>query len=375
MTEKQFRNKVTWFSFLFSFLVVWIHAYNVDLYSSGNPALGLANSVELWLGERVGQVAVPGFFMISGYLFYRDFSWGKLGEKWQRRIRSVLVPFILWNLLYYLAYVAASRLPWFTDILGKEQLPFSWALAVDAVLHYTYNPVFWYLYQLILLILLAPVLYPLLKNTWTRVVFLGLIWLTTALNLPFPVNGDALIYYGTAAAIALSRREWVEGQRLENEEHRAVAMSKRGNGLGDITSEKGNCQEGAVSEKSHPIRFGLILLCAAAASYYFGLRFRIVPLFILCRLLAVMGLWLAVPGERLPMAREFMQNNFFFYAVHFPFVRLFNKAGAVLFPSVPAVPLLLFLLMPFIILGIVTVLAGFLRRMTPLLWRVVNGGR
>ena len=32
MEGTQFRNKVTWFSFGFSLLVVWVHSYNAVLY-------------------------------------------------------------------------------------------------------------------------------------------------------------------------------------------------------------------------------------------------------------------------------------------------------------------------------------------------------
>ncbi len=37
MTEKQFRNKTTFVTFLFSLLVVFIHSYNIDLYLGAGP--------------------------------------------------------------------------------------------------------------------------------------------------------------------------------------------------------------------------------------------------------------------------------------------------------------------------------------------------
>ena len=32
MTELEFRNKVTWFSFALSLLVIWGHSYNAELF-------------------------------------------------------------------------------------------------------------------------------------------------------------------------------------------------------------------------------------------------------------------------------------------------------------------------------------------------------
>ena len=139
MKDRWFHNKITWFSFVFSLLVIWVHSYNAELYLGKSPEMEIVYRLEHRIGDGLGQIAVPGFFMISGYLFYRDFTWSRLGEKWNRRIRSVLLPYILWNFLYYMGYVIGSRLPWMTDVVGKGVIPFDLFTAVDAVINYTYN--------------------------------------------------------------------------------------------------------------------------------------------------------------------------------------------------------------------------------------------
>ena len=282
MGEERFRNKVTWFSFGFSLLVIWVHSYNAELYLGKTPKMAVVYRLEHCLGDGIAQIAVPGFFMISGYLFYRDFTWKKLGEKWQRRIGSVLVPYILWNFLYYLGYVIGSRLPWMTHVVGKGVIPFDLFTAVDAVINYTYNYVFWYLFQLILLIVLAPVLYPLLCHWWSRLcLFAFLWWMVATGNNLILVNADAVIYYATAAALAIGKKSWVEKALPDN-------MKRRGYLLG-----------------------GLGMIGMAALIYHIGLRTAFVPCFVLCRLLGVAGLWMGVPGENLPVAGELMSHNFF----------------------------------------------------------------
>lgn len=103
--------------------------------------------------------------MISAYLFYRNFQLNSLFSKWRSRSRTILLPYLLWNSLYYGAYAAATRIPAICQIIGKPPVPLTAGEFLKALLHYGYNPVFWYLFQLILLILLAPVLYVLLKKT------------------------------------------------------------------------------------------------------------------------------------------------------------------------------------------------------------------
>ena len=81
MEEKQFRDKVYWLTFLFSLMVVWVHSFNGELFM-GNPEAALkVAGIERILGEKLGQIAVPGFFMVSSYLFFRGFCWEKLIPK------------------------------------------------------------------------------------------------------------------------------------------------------------------------------------------------------------------------------------------------------------------------------------------------------
>ena len=175
MTEKIFRNKIYWFTFLFSVLVIWVHSYNAVLFLGNTGAAASLVRLERFFGDKIAQIAVPGFFMISSYLFFRGYKPEILMRKWNSRIRSVLVPYIVWNSLYYFGYVIGSRLPCISDVIGKGKIPFGLLETVDAILNYTYNYVFWYLYQLILLILLAPLIYLAVKRVWPGIVFLAIL--------------------------------------------------------------------------------------------------------------------------------------------------------------------------------------------------------
>lgn len=193
MEERKFYNKIIWFTFFFSVLVIWVHSYNAVLFLGNTRAAMKVSQLERFLGDQVAQFAVPGFFLISSYLFFRNFTMDRLWIKWNSRIRSVLVPYIVWNLLYYLGYVIGSRLPVVSGIIGKGTIPFRITVAAEAVLHYTYNYVFWYLNQLIVLIILAPVIYLLIRKMLPGVLLLtgtlaAIYW---GLSLPF-VNLDAL---------------------------------------------------------------------------------------------------------------------------------------------------------------------------------------
>ena len=345
MEERKFYNKIIWFTFFFSVLVIWVHSYNAVLFLGNTRAAMKVSQLERFLGDQVAQFAVPGFFLISSYLFFRNFTMDRLWIKWNSRIRSVLVPYIVWNLLYYLGYVIGSRLPVVSGIIGKGTIPFRITVAAEAVLHYTYNYVFWYLNQLIVLIILAPVIYLLIRKMLPGVLLLtgtlaAIYW---GLSLPF-VNLDALFYYSFGAFAAVLGRRYAE-----------QPWSRK--------------------------RFWAGLFFVAAGLFIKDLdlpgsiKGEIAATTVICRLFIPVGLWFLVPDRFMGETKDWMRQNFFLYAVHFAMVRMINKTGALLLPAFPALPLGLFVLMP-VLCVIFSYWTGlFLRRYLPVLWNLVNGGR
>ncbi|MBO8440458.1 MAG: acyltransferase family protein, partial [bacterium] len=58
--------------------------------------------------DILGRISVPLFAIISGYLFFvnvRKYDWIAYKQKLYRRLKSILLPYVLWNLLFYLVYV------------------------------------------------------------------------------------------------------------------------------------------------------------------------------------------------------------------------------------------------------------------------------
>lgn len=96
---------------------------------------------------------------------------------------------------------------------------------------------------------------------------------------------------------------------------------------------------------------------------------------VLKRIWGVCAVWFLLSGLPLPMARDWMKHNFFLYAIHFAWVRLFNKAGAILLPPVPASALSMFLLMPLLMVIISSLLRKCLQSVVPGVYRVLSGNR
>ncbi|MDO4326535.1 MAG: acyltransferase family protein [bacterium] len=344
MREKRIHNQIDWMSFLFCVLVVGVHSKNSELFSLTQQS-GTGAAVVIWfesiVADVLGQIAVPGFFMISGYLFYRNFHFSKLFSKWKSRIFSLLIPYIVWNVLYYAVYCILSAVPALSAVSGIEGVTWSIAGLWDAIVNYTYNPVFWYLYQLLLLVLSAPYLYTALYHPWIGLAAIALMWgAVIAHKQIWLLNADALVYYSTAAYVALHGRKFAES---------LCGVSGRLAGVGCILVS--------------------ILPQILTPSFLAP-----VPLVVL-RLGVPVGFWMILKEISLPPAAGWMKSTFFVYAIHFLIVRTMNKLGALFFSGSALGAFLLYIIDIAAVFAIAGICRYVLRRWMPFLWRILSGGR
>jgi len=297
--------------------------------------------LEYQIVPAVARICIPGFLMISGYLFYRGFTMKALPGKWKRRVKTLLLPYLTWNLLYYFGYLAASRISVLEEIINRPGLQFSLTDMIQAMLFYRSNPVFWFMYQLLWLVVLAPVWYLFLKTVWGGILFLALLLAGIFFRVSLPVlNLDALLYYCAAAFLALHGRAFVEAPW--------------------------SCRRALAG--------GVCLIWGIAISVPYYTR-AFIPVIVVYHLLAVLGLWLLVDEKWLKGWRTWMGDTFFIYAFHFIPVRFLNKVAAGWFRGNGAAAGLLFLLMPVPVILICCGTAGVLRKISPRIWRFLNGGR
>lgn len=360
LSEKQFRNKVCFAAFLFSLMVVMIHSYNADMFLISPDSGAAARAVwqtEHFLADVLGPAAVPGFFMLSAYQFYRGCSFGDVKGKMERRIRTVLLPYLLWNFFYYIGYAAAGQIPFLAGISGKTGAQLSLPAMADAVLNFTYNPVFWYMYQLIFLIAVSPLLYIVLKNRAAGLLAIGaeLYCVRELIQIPI-INMDALFYYSAAAYCALHGR-WLA------EEGWQIWIERR-------------------AGTKAPLWGAAVRLAAAAAGCLLAVLFyremtlgHSVFATVLYRFTVPAALWLAVPGKSLPAAGEWMKYGFFLYAIHFILARGMNKLGAAFLPHTAGTAAVLYLAIPVACVLLAWKLGAFLKTHAGPVWSVISGGR
>ena len=104
---KETSNKITFLSFICIIMVVMIHSGNVPYTYQGSDVSQnwlLAHIVEIAISSGVARIAVPFFFVVSGYLFFYNvtdtdiFLWYHV--KLKSRIFSLMIPYLMWSIIW-----------------------------------------------------------------------------------------------------------------------------------------------------------------------------------------------------------------------------------------------------------------------------------
>lgn len=162
------RNELSRLNLLFCFLVVFIHAASHPV--SALDRLSWQYALVL-IPQRLAFVSVPGFFLLSGVKLTlpRDRQ-PTLGQYWRGRIKTLLLPYLLANVVYYLYFVF------------QHYFPFSLSDLAGHLVRGNLSAQFYFLIMLFQFILLAP-LFRTLSRRWSPVVLLpfalGITWLSS----------------------------------------------------------------------------------------------------------------------------------------------------------------------------------------------------
>lgn len=198
--------------------IVCLHAHtSVQMY----PYLGelpVYLGVVRLLSFQIGEMGVPCFFLISGYLFFQNFSFSVscYWQKMYKRLKTLLVPYLFWNLLIIGALWVVETIPFIESMFnddGKKLVhDFSFGDFAMAFWDFKNNkPIltqFWYVRDLFLLCAVSPLLYLLLRYTrnWVLFVFAAY-WFVTP---EVPCTESGILFFSIGSVVAMSGRSLLE---------------------------------------------------------------------------------------------------------------------------------------------------------------------
>lgn len=184
--------------------VIFIHNYSSTMIVQGTeigsdsfmPVFHLCSEL---FSQVIGRVAVPIFFLFSGFLFFMnvDFNRQTYKRKLKSRFKSLLIPYLFWNTAFLLFYYAASHLPvlqsWFkgTEYTPGFILSSLWGrIGENSPMTYPIAYQFWFIRDLMMTVLLSPLIYWIARYTkWYGLGVFAFLWY-------LEIWPDALQYHG-----------------------------------------------------------------------------------------------------------------------------------------------------------------------------------
>lgn len=392
--------------------------------------------IEYFFSEFLGQAAVPGFFFLSGFLFLKGLhSIKDWLRKEKSRVFSYLLPYLIWNTMMTLLYLSFGKAEWSLKTVAEGIFLYRF----NPVFWYFYQLIllsFCFPFMAIFVLFIRKgearkekgekkaryliLLFPLF--------FLFLIYLQ--LDIPF-LNEDAAFYYSLGGSVAFlwERRQCgvgVTSGRFDGVLHGGLsgvssgAMSGGQFGVSPVVIPGGaTFPLLALSffffiQTLLPHAIGILLL--ATVLYRISMALFILFLFLfLFRKMDCKRAEVRFNARNEGVRKEGVQNekvrnegvrkigrahgilsvleslskmNFYIYAVHYLFLRPWFFLQDVLYASLEknptgfsgsgkeeAVKLLFYLLSPVYCLFLAYLTGKGLKKLSPRLWKALNGGR
>lgn len=161
--RKETSNKITLGMFICSIIIVLHHSsayayYELDLYN---------NIAVRFYHDGLFIFAMPFFFFWSGYFCINQYMKYKRNLFWKKKVHSLIVPYLSWNLLAtittFFMHILVDFVP---EVIEFKWHNFDFSILgwLTGILLYKYNGQFWYMFQLIVLFLFTPFIYRIVQK-------------------------------------------------------------------------------------------------------------------------------------------------------------------------------------------------------------------
>ena len=338
-------------------MVVFIHSNNTVINTLNGDIvimIGFSYFIQYFVTEGITRVAVPIFFIMSGYLFFYNIkgTFIEFKNKYKTRIRTLVIPYIFWSLCGILIYSILQTIPeskpFFVNELIKD---YSFSKLFQTIFINPLTFQFWFVRDLIVLTLVSPIIFKLVKTL--KSIILVLILIAWLLNFNFIFFYDeSYLFFILGAYIGLLKRNLLHIQ---------------------------------ISEKSNIILVCIWLLIVFYHTYLLYINYKNDTLLILIQkssiLIGIISLWNLYESR---MINNFITSekynrlfsfSFFVFAFHEPLLLIIKKFTFYFLGKSDFMSLNIFILAPLITISLGLTLGYYLKIYFPKLYNFIVGGR
>lgn len=163
------------------------------------------------------KVSVPLFFFISGFLFFFnvDFTKNIYFKKLRSRIKTLFIPYIFWITVILIFFIIIQNvIPKYTLIFKRNiVLNYSFINYLHVYGVGSHPPIsvqFWFIRELIILIILTPIIYYIIdKIKYFFIFFIGILWYFNFFSDFYYVKISSLFFFCFGAYYSIKKKNLV----------------------------------------------------------------------------------------------------------------------------------------------------------------------
>ena len=195
--------------------------------------------ITTFVSDVLARLCVPTFFFISGFLFYysKAFNTDVYKQKLRTRIKSLLIPFILWNIIAIFCTLGKSYIPGISTYYPPVDIHLSFLRIFNtffcnannsgilvypshippSMLISPINIPLWYVRDLMLMVVLSPIIYWMIKKFGLFTIIInGCLWFFASLYCPgkyITMFFYALFFFSWGASYSINKEDFLSSFR------------------------------------------------------------------------------------------------------------------------------------------------------------------
>ena len=217
---------ITFLRFPLAVAVIMLHASFSDVISAKqlNTSFEEYNFIFELLWRTIFQIAVPLFFLISGYLFFCNvdsFDVKTYGRKLKKRAKTLLVPYLIWNLLMLVVMYTGQQ--FFPSMMSGNSMLVSefrlkdWLLSFWDISYRTggglsqpANGALWFIRDLMIVMVLSPLIHACIKYfKFIGVIILIVVYLFGVERIFDSLSMTAVLFFTLGSWFGINKKEFV----------------------------------------------------------------------------------------------------------------------------------------------------------------------
>lgn len=358
MIKENISKKITMISLLAMIMVIYRHSYNIEnnmnYFLESNTFISFTNLfIQSIISLGLTHMAVPIFFLISGFLLFQNYSLSAYKGKISKRFYTLLIPYLFWTTLAVLIYFILQSVPgvshYFSGGLMKD---FSMQELIIQTWVNPKNYPLWFLRDLMLLTIVSPLIFYFVKKSpKIFIIILSFLWFFRLIQ-----SSTDISFFKTEPILFFSIGAYF-----------AIVSDK-------ILSIK-------VSNKLFIYLVFIYFLVLVLKAIFLTLYPNESEIFIITImhntsvLLGIATLWFLLDRYNFVQVSFLTSFTFLFYVFHEPALGILKKGSYAIFGKTPLTSLTSYLLIPILILMSLTILGIILKKYFSKTGSIITGNR